>query len=338
MNCFGMDWRKMTAMKQRSFDVTALGELLIDFTENGISGQGNPLFEANPGGAPCNVLSMLARLGKKVSFIGKVGNDMFGHQLRQAVTEQGINTDGLKMDDEVHTTLAFVHTMEGGDRDFSFYRKPGADIELTAEEVDEERIRDSRIFHFGTLSLTDEPARSATRTALSYAEKAGCIRSFDPNLRPPLWNDLEEAKVQVAWGLEHCDVLKISDNEIQWFTGLEDFDEGIRVLSQRYPNIRLICLSMGKDGSTAYFGNTKAFAEAFVNPDTIETTGAGDTFCACVLNYLLDHDLVSLTPDQLGEMLHFANAAASLVTTKKGALRVMPTQQQVEEYMRNYQK
>ena len=144
-----MDWRKITAMKQRSFDVTALGELLIDFTENGISGQGNPLFEANPGGAPCNVLSMLARLGKKVSFIGKVGNDMFGHQLRQAVTEQGINTDGLKMDDEVHTTLAFVHTMEGGDRDFSFYRKPGADIELTAEEVDEERIRDSRIFHFG---------------------------------------------------------------------------------------------------------------------------------------------------------------------------------------------
>lgn len=337
MNCCGMDWRMM-AMIKRDFDVTALGELLIDFTENGLSGQGNPVFEANPGGAPCNVLSMLSRMGKKVSFIGKVGNDMFGHQLKQAVMEQGINTDGLKMDDEVHTTLAFVHTMEDGDRDFSFYRKPGADINLMAEEIDEERIRDSSIFHFGTLSLTDEPARSATKQAVNYAESAGCIRSFDPNLRPPLWNDLEEAKAQVTWGMEHCDVLKISDNEIQWFTGVEDFDEGVRFLFDTYPQIRLICLSMGKDGSCAYYGCEKVFAEAFANPDTIETTGAGDTFCACVLNYLLDHDLESLTQSQLREMLSFANAAASIVTTKKGALRIMPTQQQVEDYLRNYQK
>ena len=333
-----MDWRKKKVMEQRIFDVTALGELLIDFTENGLSGQGNPLFEANPGGAPCNVLSMLARLGKKVSFIGKVGNDMFGHQLKQAVMEQGIDTAGLRMDDDVHTTLAFVHTMEDGDRDFSFYRKPGADINLMPEEIDEERICDSRIFHFGTLSLTDEPARSATQYALSVAERAGCIRSFDPNLRPPLWKDLEEAKAQVAWGLEHCDVLKISDNEIQWFTGEQDFDEGIRILSEAYPHIRMICLSMGKDGSSVYYGDVKVFEEAFVNPDTIETTGAGDTFCACILNYVLEHGLTDLTQEQLGEMLRFANAAASLVTTKKGALRVMPSVSQVKEYLQNWKK
>lgn len=324
--------------KPMKYDVTALGELLIDFTENGTSGQGNPLFEANPGGAPCNVLSMLTRLGKKVAFIGKVGNDMFGSQLKDAIEEQGIDASYLKMDNEVHTTLAFVHTMEDGDRDFSFYRKPGADINLCCEEIDDECIRQSRIFHFGTLSLTDEPARSATRLAVSFAEDAGCLRSFDPNLRPPLWSDLDAAREQVAWGMEHCDVLKISDNEIQWFTCLEDFDEGISKLFDMYPNIRLICLSMGKDGSCAYTKTERVFVQAILNPDTIETTGAGDTFCGCVLNYLLEHDIENLNMNQMEEMLRFANAAASLVTTRKGALRVMPTLDEVKQYLLKYDK
>ncbi|MBS5420384.1 MAG: carbohydrate kinase, partial [Roseburia sp.] len=211
-------------------DVVALGELLIDFTENGISSQGNPLFEANPGGAPCNVLAMLTKLGHKTAFIGKVGNDFFGKQLEQTIMEVGIDASGLQKDDDVHTTLALVHTYPDGDRDFSFYRNPGADMMLTEEEVDYDLIRQSRIFHFGTLSMTDEPVRSATKKALEVAKEAGCLITFDPNLRPPLWNSLDEAKKQMEYGFQYCDMLKISDNEIQFVSGKEDYDEGIRYL------------------------------------------------------------------------------------------------------------
>ena len=214
----------------KRFDVTALGELLIDFTQNGMSEQGNPVFEANPGGAPCNVLSMLSRLGRKTAFIGKVGNDGFGKQLTEAIEEVGINAEGLLYDDEVHTTLALVHTLADGDRDFSFYRNPGADMNLNENELPADLIKDAKVFHFGTLSLTDEPVKSATHKAVAVAEAEGLLRSFDPNLRPPLWKSLEDAKREVAWGLQHCDVLKISDNEITWFTGLDDYDEGIAYL------------------------------------------------------------------------------------------------------------
>ena len=203
-------------MSNRNYDVTALGELLIDFTENGTSAQGNPIMEANPGGAPCNVLAMLERLGKKTAFIGKVGKDMFGNQLKAAVEEVGIDTRALIMDEEVHTTLAFVHTYPDGDRDFSFYRNPGADMMLTMDEVPDDLIRDSRIFHFGTLSSTHEGVREATRHAIEVAKEAGCIITFDPNLRPPLWKSLEDARVEIEYGLTKCDVLKISDNEVEF--------------------------------------------------------------------------------------------------------------------------
>ena len=317
------------------FDVTALGELLIDFTQNGISQQGNPVFEANPGGAPCNVLSMLSRLGRKTAFIGKVGNDGFGKQLAAAIEEVGINSEGLLFDDEVHTTLALVHTLENGDRDFSFYRNPGADMNLSADELPEDLIRDAKIFHFGTLSLTDEPVKSATQKAVAIAEEAGCIRSFDPNLRPPLWKSLDEAKKQVDWGLRHCDILKISDNEITWFTGLEDYDEGIRYLQENY-DIKLICLSMGPDGSRAYYGDTRVEVLPFLQKETIETTGAGDTFGACVLNGVLEYGLDHLDEGKLKEILRFANAAASIVTTKKGALRVMPDYETVRIFIARF--
>ena len=214
----------------KDFDVTALGELLIDFTENGKSSQGNPLFEANPGGAPCNVLSMLSKLGHKTAFIGKVGKDFFGEQLKSAITEVGIDPSYLCMDEEIHTTLAMVHTYPDGDRDFSFYRNPGADMMLTEKEVPEELIGNSKIFHFGTLSMTHDEVRKATKKAIDVAKKSGAVISFDPNLRPPLWKSLEDAKEQAAFGFSQCDVLKISDNEIQWFTGEEDYDEGIKKL------------------------------------------------------------------------------------------------------------
>ena len=316
----------------KRYHVAALGELLIDFTENGLSNQGNYLMEANPGGAPCNVLAMLAKLGKKTAFIGKVGNDFLGKHLKKVVEEVGIDTRNLKLDDEVHTTLAFVHTYADGDRDFSFYRNPGADMSLRAEEIDAELIAQSEVFHFGSLSLTHPGVREATKKALQIAKGNGCLITYDPNLRPPLWKTLEEAKEQIGFGMEWCDVMKISDNEIQWFTGKEDFDEGIRILQDTY-HIPLILLSLGRDGSRAYYKNMKVEAKPFLQKNTIETTGAGDTFCACVINYVLEHGLHNLTEENLQEMLTFANAAASLITTRKGALRVMPEKAEVEDIL-----
>ena len=313
-------------------DVVALGELLIDLTQNGLSAQGNPLLEANPGGAPCNVLALLTKLGHKTAFIGKVGKDGFGDQLQAALVETGISTEGLCWDEAVHTTLAVVHTFADGDRDFSFYRNPGADMRLTTGEVNMELIRQAKIFHFGTLSMTDEPVRSATYAAIAEAEKAGILRSFDPNLRPPLWRTLEEAKEQVLYGLAHCDILKISDNEIQWLTGLEDFDAGIRWIQKRFPKIRLILLSMGRDGSRAYADETMAEAKGF-SVNAIETTGAGDTFFGGILHHVLKWGLRDYTREELTQMLTFANAAAAIVTTRKGALRVMPEETEIKALM-----
>ena len=315
-------------MENKQYDVTALGELLIDFTENGESSQGNPLMEANPGGAPCNVLAMLQKLGKKTAFIGKVGSDMFGNQLKTAVEEVGIDTSNLIMDEKHHTTLAFVHTYPDGDRDFSFYRDPGADMMLTKEEVQKDLIASSRIFHFGTLSSTHEGVREATRHAIELAKEAGCIITFDPNLRPPLWESLEDAKREIEYGLTKCDVLKISDNEVEFLFGTTDYDKGAALIREKY-NIPLVLITMGKDGSRAYYKDLRVEAAPFLQENTIETTGAGDTFCASTLNYVLEHGLEDLTEENLKELLTFANAAASLITTRKGALRVMPSREEV---------
>ena len=319
----------------KKYDVVALGELLIDFTENGTSGQGNPIYEANPGGAPCNVLSMLTKLGHKTAFIGKVGQDIFGNRLKKTLDEVGIDTSNLVMDEEVRTTLAFVETFPDGDRDFSFYRNPGADMMLHEDEVQMELVKDTNIFHFGTLSMTHEEVRNATKKAIAAAKEAGAVISFDPNLREPLWKSLDDAKEQVAYGLSQCDVLKISDNEIQWFTGEEDYDAGIAKLRQQY-DIPLIMLSMGKDGSRAYYKDLRVEVKPFIQDNTIETTGAGDTFGGCCLHYVLENGLHNLSKENLTEMLTFANAAASIITTRKGALRVMPEEKEVWELIEKF--
>lgn len=315
------------------YDVVSLGELLIDFTQYGESDQGNPVFEANPGGAPANVLSMLTKLGKKTMFIGKVGNDGFGKQLEDALKEQGISTDGLYKDDEVHTTLAFVHKLENGDRDFSFYRKPGADVMLRQDEILEDYF-DTKIFHLGSLSLTDQPVKDATLKALDLAKKHGCLISFDPNLREPLWSGLDQAKKEISYVMGKCDIMKISDNEVTWFTNEEDYDAGITKIRNEYPNISLIALSMGKDGSRVYYKDLKVEVPAFLSDQTVETTGAGDTFCACLLNFVLDNGLDDLKEEELRKMLEFGNAAASLITRVKGALRVMPSAEKVNEFLK----
>ena len=322
---------------EKSFDVAALGELLIDFTQNGLSQQGNPLFEANPGGAPCNVLAMLQKLGHKTAFLGKVGADGFGDQLAQVAAEAGIELRGLRRDSEVHTTLAIVHTKPGGDRDFSFYRNPGADMMLREEELDRELLRDARIFHFGTLSMTHDAVRDATKTAVLTARTAGALISFDPNLRPPLWASLEAARTQIVWGLSQCDILKISDNEVEFLfpevvntPDGPDYVAGARKLMAEFPNIKLLNVTCGPDGSYSFCCGHQVFVPSFKLGGTIETTGAGDTFCACALHNVLLHGVENRSEESLRQMLRFANAAAYLVTTKKGAIRSMPDPADVE--------
>ncbi|MCI6560759.1 MAG: PfkB family carbohydrate kinase [Ruminococcus sp.] len=318
----------------KKIDVTALGELLIDFTENGSGESGNPLFEANPGGAPCNVLAMLSKLGKKTAFIGKVGDDMFGRQLSEAVKSVGICTDGLVMDKSVPTTLAFVHTFAGGEREFSFIRNPGADMMLTKADVNADIIRDSKIFHFGTLSSTHEGVREATRFAIDTAIESGALLSFDPNLREPLWKSLDDAKTEIEYGLSKCNILKISDNEIEFLLGHSNFDKAALQLMEMYENIRLIFITLGSDGSCAYTKNAKAKAPVY-SVKTVEKTGAGDTFFGCALSFVLEHDIDSLDEARLTELLRFSNAGASLITTRKGALKVMPDMQEISDLIRD---
>jgi len=313
----------------KKFDVVALGELLIDFTENGLSAQGNPLLEVNPGGAPCNVLSMLQNYGDQTAFIGKVGDDMFGRLLRQAVESVGIDTENLLVDKEVHTTLAFVHTYEDGDRDFSFYRNPGADMMLTKDDVDADLIKNARVFHFGTLSSTHPGVREATRYAIDVAKEAGAVISFDPNLREPLWRSLEDARTEIEYGLGKCDALKISDNEVEFICGTSDYDKGAQTLIDKY-QIPLILITMGRDGSRAYYKGGRYEEAPFLQENTIETTGAGDTFCATMIHYVLKYGIDGFDEEKIRELLAHANAAASLITTKKGALRVMPKLEEVE--------
>lgn len=312
----------------KKYDVIALGELLIDFINNGTSSQGNPLFEANPGGAVCNVLAMLNKLGHKTAFIGKVGNDIFGYQLKNVLDEINIDTTNLQIDEDVRTTLAFVANDASGERSFSFYRNPGADMMLREDEVNEDAILSARMFHFGTLSMTHDLVRAATKRALNIAKDNHLLISFDPNLRESLWDSLENAKTQVDYGLRYCDVLKISDNEIQWFTREEDFDAGVKILQKKY-QIPLILLSMGKAGSRAYYKDLRVEVPGFIQENTIETTGAGDTFFGSCLHYILENGLDDLQEENLKTMLTFANAAASIITTRKGALKVMPSEVEI---------
>lgn len=312
------------------FDVVALGELLIDFTQHGVSNQGNALFEACPGGAPCNVLAMLRKLGKSCAFVGKVGDDMFGSLLQHTILAAGINADHLIMDTKIPTTLAFVKTLPGGDRDFSFYRKPGADMMLTEADLPLEAIGNARIFHFGTLSMTHEGVRKATMKAVETAKQGGTLISFDPNLRPPLWESLEDAREAIAWGLGQCDILKIADNELEFMTGETDFYKGAAILHEKYPNIKVLNVTAGADGSYSFYGEDKpVFVPACRLGGVIETTGAGDTFCASVLNFILEHGIEGLTEQDRADMLRFANTAAYIVTTRKGAIRAMPEKEEI---------
>jgi fructokinase len=329
------EWPARYTEKQNPpYDVAAMGELLVDFTENGRSDRDNPYFEANPGGGPPNLLAMLAKLGKKTVFIGKVGDDICGTMLRRAVIRAGISDEGLVVDGTANTTLAFVSNAPDGERSFSFFRNPGADTMLCADEIDARLVSNCRIFHFGSLSLTDEPVKSAARYAVALARHSGALISFDPNLRPSLWRSPDDARAQIRYGLGQCDVLKIADDELRFLYGSDDISDGISRLRAEYGNIRMLFVTKGKYGAECYYKDIHAESPAFTEVRTVDTTGAGDTFCGVCLSYLLDHDPAQIGEKEIYEMLRFANAAASLVTAKKGALRSMPDREEIGALLR----
>ena len=311
------------------YDIAALGEFLVDFVPYGVSEAGEELLEANPGGAPCNVLSMAAKLGLRTAFLGKVGNDHFGLMLKQAAVDCGVEVKSLRMDSKAHTTLAFVHLDEKGDRDFSFYRDPGADQLLKEEELDLEILTHCRVFHFGSISLTHNPVRNATKRAIETAKAAGALISFDPNLRPPLWSDLSFAKEMIEYGMSQCNILKIAGEELEFITGIQDALVASEVVARQF-SIPLVFITMGAKGSMYRYGELTGFQKTYTDVQTIDTTGAGDAFCACVLSKVLQSDLEGLNRQFLDEALDFANAAASAVTTRRGALKAMPELSEIE--------
>ncbi|MCR5416264.1 MAG: carbohydrate kinase [Pseudobutyrivibrio sp.] len=304
------------------YDVVALGEILVDMAPGEISAQGNSTFEACPGGAPCNVLSLLTKANHKTAFIGKVGDDMFGNMLINTIKELGIGTEGVVYDKEVRTTLAFVQKLPNGDRDFSFYRNPGADMMLNEKEVNYDLIKNTRIFHFGTLSMTSECAKEATQKAVKFAKDNGILVSFDPNLREPLWDDLEEAKKAILWGMENCDILKISDNEVEFMTGLSDMTEGYKKIKEM-SSAKQVFVTLGGDGSMGSCGDEIIKVPGIKMESVVDTTGAGDTFMGCALHYILQNG-IDLDKENIQSLLKLANSTAAKITQVKGALKVMP--------------
>jgi len=315
-------------------DVVALGELLIDFTCVSTDREGYPTMAAHPGGAPANFLAALASFGAKVGMIGKVGNDTFGKALKATLEEKDISTRGLIVSDDVFTTLAFVTLDEGGNREFSFGRKPGADTCLTFEEVDLKLIDEAKVFHFGTLSLTDEPARTATYKAVEYAKSKGKLITYDPNLRKPLWKDMSVAKEQLLWGLTQADVVKISDEEVEFLFGL-GVEEGADYILKNYP-VKLVFVTCGADG--CYFKNAVACGKvpSLSGIKVADTTGAGDIFGGSAVWKLLQLNKTpeSMTEEELRQAVSFACTAAGISTTRPGGISSIPTYEEVMEKLK----
>ena len=315
-------------------DVVAMGELLIDFTMQGADAEGYPTMAAHPGGAPANFLAALAKYGKKTALLGKVGADKFGRLLAATLGSAGIETRGLVMAGDVFTTLAFVTLDESGDREFSFARKPGADTCIRFEEIDLSLIDEAKVFHFGTLSLTDEPARSATQKAVAYAKGTGKLITYDPNLRKPLWKHLDEARAQILWGLEQADVVKISDEEVEFLFGMNPQEGAAHILSAY--GVKLVFVTCGAEG--CYYANAKAcgMVQSLSGIQVVDTTGAGDIFGGSAVYGLLE---AGRAPQELdGAALHdivrFACTAAGLSTTKHGGISSVPAHDAVMERMK----
>ncbi len=310
-------------------DVVALGELLIDFASIGTDADGYPTMAAHPGGAPANFLAALTKFGARTALLGKVGTDTFGKLLLGTLERAGIETRGMVQTDDVFTTLAFVTFDDTGDREFAFSRKPGADTCITFEELELSLIDECKVFHFGTLSLTDEPARTATQKAVAYAKSKGKLITYDPNLRKPLWKDLQEAKEQLIWGLTQADVVKISDEEVEFLFGL-GVEEGAQYILEHFP-VKLVFVTCGADG--CFFRNAVASGKvpSLKNIQVKDTTGAGDIFGGSALWKLLQlgGDPAALGQEALEDVVRFACTSAGLSTTKSGGISSVPTLEEV---------
>ena len=317
---------------QREYDVIALGELLVDFNALHSNDFDSVVYESNPGGAPCNVLAMLSNLQKRTAFIGKVGDDFLGHALQQRIVRMGISTEGLSKDKKRNTTLAFLNDSKTYPHQYLFYRNRTADMNLDEGDVDADMLSRTRIFHFGSLSFTHKRCRKATRKTIKAAKSKHRLISFDPNYRPVLWPGEEEARKWMLYGCSVCDILKVEASELAFITQQTTIQNGVDFLQKHY-SISLILVTSGEAGSQAFMGNRKVYQEAFLTNRTIDTTGAGDTFLGCCLAYILEQGM-ELSDHQLKEMLFRANAAASLETTRKGAIRAMPTQAELEDYLK----
>lgn len=317
------------------YDVTAIGELLIDFTFSQIYGDENAMYVRNPGGAPANLLSTLAKFNKKTAFIGKVGNDEFGHFLQQVLKNNNVDTKGLVFSQNVNTTLAFVHLDEYGDRSFSFYRNPGADMTLEIGEIDKSIIKNSRVFHFGSVSTTHEPSATATLESVKHAKESGSIISYDPNLRIHLWDSIDHAKEEIYKGLKYADILKISEEEFYFITGNSDLEEGTQYLYNEY-NIPLIFVTLGANGCFYRVGNYVGFKEG-ISINSIDTTGAGDAFLGAVLYKIIEKKLFpsELNHFEVENIAAFANTVAAISTTKKGGIPSLPSLSEIELFSRN---
>ncbi len=306
------------------FDVVAIGELLIDFAPVSVNAGGYPTVAAHPGGAPANYLAALSKFGKSTALIGKVGNDAFGKLLLNTLEGVGISTRGMIVDDDSFTTLAFVTLDDKGDREFSFARKPGADTRLRADELDKLMLNETKVLHFGTLSLTDEPARSATYEAVRYAKERGKLISYDPNLRRPLWKSMEEAKEQMLWGLEQADVIKISDEEVDFLFGLEPVSGAEHILGSY--GAKLVFVTCGARGCFCSNGSASVSVPGLSGLKVVDTTGAGDIFGGSAMYKLLEtgKDPAELSAAELEEICGFAVRMSGLSVTKSGAIPSIP--------------
>ena len=312
----------------KKYDVTALGEILIDFTYHSNSENGMALFEQNPGGAPANLLAAVQKLGGKSAFIGKVGKDMHGLFLKEVVEKAGISTEGMLVDDNFFTTLAFVNLSPSGERSFSFARKPGADTQISKDDINYDLIKNSKIFHIGSLSMTDEPACTATFEALEFAKKNDIIVSYDPNYRKMLWKDEETAIKGMRSILGYVDIIKISDEEIHLLTDADNPKDAAKELMDK--GIDCVIVTLGGDG--AYVATRDAEITSPCEMVTVvDTTGAGDSFMGAFL-YKMSYDNKKpgkLTKEDIKEYANFANKVATIVVGRRGAINAMPSLDEV---------